>query len=269
LRNAWILEEELSSQEQARFRALLDYDKKEIDARNTKAPDHLNYMNRLETIISLVHKYEPGGLIGDFGCAQANVGLILAEEGYKVIAVDIDQTMLDYSERKHEHGDITWQQANILEADFPERSFDGVVLGELLEHCAYPEQVLRKVLSMLKPDGHLILTTPNGSMPFRREPPFSKFEDPETRKRLVEKQFGPGPEHHLFCLRKKDIQDIMPERYGIAECGYVATVLFNKYTSKAVKLMPKPSLRRLLRWSNQGFAKSRLSLHFYVVIEHL
>lgn len=53
---------------------------------------------------------------------------------------------------------------NIEEAAFPfaENQFDVVLFCEVLEHLqADPVKVLREIKRILKPDGHLILTTPN------------------------------------------------------------------------------------------------------------
>jgi len=45
---------------------------------------------------------------------------------------------------------------------FPDASFDAVLFCEVLEHLqADPIRVLRELKRVLKPDGHLILTTPN------------------------------------------------------------------------------------------------------------
>jgi hypothetical protein len=43
---------------------------------------------------------------------------------------------------------------------FPDASFDGIVLTEVLEHCANPFQAIAEVQRVLRPDGLLLVTSP-------------------------------------------------------------------------------------------------------------
>ena len=40
-------------------------------------------------------------------------------------------------------------------------SYDGVILGELLEHVSMPEKIIKEVYRILKPNRYLFITTPN------------------------------------------------------------------------------------------------------------
>ena len=44
---------------------------------------------------------------------------------------------------------------------FPDRTFDAVVMSELIEHIAQPELMLSEVARILTPEGALMLTTPS------------------------------------------------------------------------------------------------------------
>jgi SAM-dependent methyltransferase len=44
---------------------------------------------------------------------------------------------------------------------FAERAFDAVYAGEIIEHLVDPDGALRRWVRMLKPDGRLVVTTPN------------------------------------------------------------------------------------------------------------
>jgi SAM-dependent methyltransferase len=48
-----------------------------------------------------------------------------------------------------------------LELPFDLESFDVVLCGDVLEHLRDPERMLRRVRPLLRPDGRLVLTTPN------------------------------------------------------------------------------------------------------------
>src|SRR5207253_10239263 len=44
---------------------------------------------------------------------------------------------------------------------WPDRSFDVVICGDLIEHLRDPERFLVRVRPLLRPGGRLVLTTPN------------------------------------------------------------------------------------------------------------
>ena len=118
---------------------------------------------RLETVISLVNRFATTGkTVGDFASAQGNFGLLLAEQGYQVTAVDIKPEFLNYSLKKHTHGKFETVLANIIEYRH-HQPFDVVLLGEIIEHVAFPLDLLKSAYENLKPGGILVLTTPNGN----------------------------------------------------------------------------------------------------------
>jgi 2-polyprenyl-3-methyl-5-hydroxy-6-metoxy-1,4-benzoquinol methylase len=46
-------------------------------------------------------------------------------------------------------------------ADLPERGFDVVLLGDVLEHLAMPDETLLQLIQVLKPEGTLVISLPN------------------------------------------------------------------------------------------------------------
>lgn len=49
---------------------------------------------------------------------------------------------------------------NLLALPFPDGSFDGVLLTEVLEHCTHPMMAVGEVFRVLKPGGLLLVTSP-------------------------------------------------------------------------------------------------------------
>jgi SAM-dependent methyltransferase len=109
----------------------------------------------------------PNQRVLDIGCAQSPITPAAILLGHEVIGIDTD--FLNYS-----LPGLTFLHVNFLEADPGDQRFDVAVLCSVVEHIGIvgrygqhdiPDGDLRamhKVLSVLKPDGRLILTIPIG-----------------------------------------------------------------------------------------------------------
>lgn len=215
---------EIQDQLNKRYNQILSFDKIEIDNPDRYHPKRINYFDRLGKIISIIQKMFPNPSqikIGDFACAQSNLSLLLAELGYKVVAVDVNPIFVEYSKMKYEKGKIEWIVGNINELDFPASSLDMVVAGELIEHCAYPEEIIAKILNYVRPGGLLILTTPNGAKANTVLPTFEQVFNREERKIFERRQFRPGGEDHLFLFKLAEIAHVLPKETKIVEKGYL------------------------------------------------
>lgn len=247
MKNSYDLEGQLDT----KYHEILDYDKKEIDNPNKYHPMRLLYLNRIRTIISIIKRRFPIPeqiIIGDFACAQGNMSLILAELGYKVFAIDIKPTYIEYSKMKYEEGEIEWIVCNVDHLGFPENMLDVAILGELIEHCAYPEEIIEKVLKHVRPGGLLILTTPNGARIKTRLPTFKQVFLKEARRMFEERQFGPAGEDHLFLFKLEEIEYIVPKNVKIIDKGYLGgTILVNKYSQHFLELFPIQLVESVIR----------------------
>jgi 2-polyprenyl-6-hydroxyphenyl methylase/3-demethylubiquinone-9 3-methyltransferase len=84
--------------------------------------------------------------------------------------------------------------------------FDIVLCTELIEHVAHPDDLLRRLRALLNPEGHLVLTTPNGSFLGNRLPTFAQinsFSDLEQR------QFKPDSDGHLFLMTPGELRGLL------------------------------------------------------------
>jgi SAM-dependent methyltransferase len=59
------------------------------------------------------------------------------------------------------HPEAFWRYGSILDAELPESRFDVVYSYFVLEHCVYPERVLKRALQLVKPSGVLLLVFPD------------------------------------------------------------------------------------------------------------
>ena len=122
------------------------------------------YGKRLRFVDGAIQREFPGRKrsdlrILDIGCGNGSqLAIPLADGGYDVTAVDSHQPSIQRGRRlgpavKFHHGVVS---------DLPLSKFDCVIISEVLEHLAAPEQLLGMALPYLAEPGILIITVPNG-----------------------------------------------------------------------------------------------------------
>jgi len=98
-----------------------------------------------------------GKKILDVGCATGNYCLQLTQKGFKCVGVD---TNLKYIEKAISKGIIACVM-NALSLGFKDKSFDTVLLFEILEHVENPEKILKEVARIAKKN--ILITVPNNT----------------------------------------------------------------------------------------------------------
>jgi 2-polyprenyl-3-methyl-5-hydroxy-6-metoxy-1,4-benzoquinol methylase len=128
-------------------------------AKNSHAPTiRASYLRTAKSQVSLVRKHASGGSLLDIGCAQGFFLFTASQAGYKIKGIEISQDAAEYARR--EFG-LDVEPKAFEELRFPENHFDVVTLWQVLEHVPYPLSVLEEVHRILKPDGLVVVSTPN------------------------------------------------------------------------------------------------------------
>ena len=182
---------------------LWDHDRQELHNPDASDFRRLHYVCRFELVLSTIARHAPTGHVLDIGCAQGNFALALAERGYRVAAMDLRPSFLKYLQMKYERGALTCMAASIEHFPFRPAQFDVILLGEVLEHVAEPENLLATVAALLKPGGILLATTPNGERLHTGLPTLSKVVDREV---LKSRQFRPDADGHLFLFTRNELR---------------------------------------------------------------
>lgn len=116
------------------------------------------YHFKLHILRRYFNRYFRGRVL-DVGCGLSLFTQIRALRGLDITAGDIVPSQV--SARKKERADIHWAVFDAAAPPFRPESFDGIFAGEILEHLPRPQDALKQWNRMLRPDGILILTTPN------------------------------------------------------------------------------------------------------------
>lgn len=111
---------------------------------------------RIRTVVELVGQNKK---VLDLGCYEGTITQLIAQNQNEVLGVDFSGKALAITKERG----IRIYRADIEKDELPfrEKSFDVIVAAEVIEHVFDMRIVFEKIKKLLKPDGYLVLTTPN------------------------------------------------------------------------------------------------------------
>lgn len=227
------------------------YDREEIYDEIHCAGYAYAYKNRVKHTLDMVSKIAPpGSTILDLAGAQGNFSLTLAELGYDVVWNDLREELAGYVALKYERGKIRYLPGNIFDLK-NEEAYDLVLITEVIEHVAHPDQFLQQVSRLVKPGGWIVMTTPNGEYFRNTLPKFSDCADPSVFESV---QFKPNSDGHIFLLHQDEIYRIAAQcALTVLELSYFTTPLTSGHvkTESLLRIMPEASVEWLERQSKE------------------
>ncbi len=111
-----------------------------------------------QIILRFLSQFKSGGKMLDIGCGP---GFFLAEakaQGWRVQGVDLSGWA---KETARERFGIDVFQGDLAQARFADKSFDAVVMNDVIEHLEDPKAALQEIRRILKNDGILYVSTPD------------------------------------------------------------------------------------------------------------
>lgn len=101
----------------------------------------------------------------DAGCGIGYYSFELAKKfSCKVDGIDIDADDIELAKRINDLAQTTnvhFKVCDISELEFPDNTFDKIILSEVLEHVRDDKKIVSELRKILKPRGHLIISTPH------------------------------------------------------------------------------------------------------------
>jgi 2-polyprenyl-3-methyl-5-hydroxy-6-metoxy-1,4-benzoquinol methylase len=227
------------------------------------------YLNRFHGIIDRVKKYVPiGSTVLDVAAAQGNFSITLAELGYNMYWNDLRENLIDYVKLKKGDTDIHFQPGNVFDLKIGQQ-LDAVLITEIIEHVAHPDDFLNQIANLVKKDGLIFMSTPLGSYFLNKLPKFSDCADPSQ---YEAQQFKPNSDGHIFLLHLEEMKEMakkvnlqIVESYTFNNSltwGHLKIHLILKYIPKFI-INGFEKLVNVLPW----FIRKRLNSHMIVVFK--
>lgn len=247
----------------------------EMEKRRRQHPrsvENWYYINRLREIKRCLI---PGNVL-DVGSAEGLFSCELALEGWQVMALDIHSQLIRYLYQKTALNQlpISCAQADATALPIPDRAFDNIILGEILEHQVSPRTVLYEAGRVLRPGGRLIVTTP--VYPYFAQRSFLQWERSDV---FVEgAPEDKSPDRHVFEFTPEELKSLANTLgFDLVSFAFVGTRLWKSRLRTFKERIPLPDgllrlVDRLLIWLNEhlGISISRmprlLRIHQMVIV---
>ena len=116
---------------------------------------------RADEVIRMIHRHyngTPENLL-DIGPAEGKLTSVFLDSipGIKCTGLEFSQELIDACEDNR----LNMVQGDAMNPPFEDGSFDVIVATAIIEHVSNPGEFLRKIYSMLRPGGIVIITTPD------------------------------------------------------------------------------------------------------------
>jgi SAM-dependent methyltransferase len=149
--------------------------RKQVDeatlARMTRNEADMAFKRRVRTIFEWIDPQDHS-LILDMPCGRGfYLNMLRYASDCKLVGAELDWDVLQKAKANVGHlPDITLNNVNIYAMPYPDDTFDGAILSEILEHIERDVDGLREVYRVLKPGGVVAITVPNADYPFWWDP---------------------------------------------------------------------------------------------------
>lgn len=99
----------------------------------------------------------------DIGCGTGELAYLIAKKGAKnVVAVDYSTEAIVIAKQAYQHKNLRYE---CVDVSLIKDTFDVITLVGVLEHIDEPFVLLKRLKTLLKPKGSIIVTCPNWSNP--------------------------------------------------------------------------------------------------------
>jgi GT2 family glycosyltransferase/ubiquinone/menaquinone biosynthesis C-methylase UbiE/glycosyltransferase involved in cell wall biosynthesis len=153
----------------------------------------LEHYHRYAMVLSCI----VGKNVLDVACGEGYGSALMADTAGYVTGVDISPEAVSHATDNYKKNNLTYLQGSATNLQFSDNSFDVVVSFETIEHLAEQEQMIAELRRVLKPEGILILSSPN-------RPIYSEESDEHN-------------EYHVKELDFQELDNLLRQQFPVVE----------------------------------------------------
>lgn len=182
----------------------------------------IKHQKRKKVIIKLICEIlPPGSSILDIGSANGDISTELSLLNFRVEGIEpLSDSFKNAKKLAQKYKQNILFKQDRIEDIGEQKSYDLLVMGEILEHFYEPGIILKKLKKILKPNGRIIITVPNS---------------PSLRSRLKFGLLGifpdNNPEHKYYFDRRRFCEVVSKSGYNIFYFTTKYTNLYLKTTT--------------------------------------
>lgn len=107
-----------------------------------------------------IKKLNNFGYLLEIDCGNGTYTKLIEHAAEKITATDCSAEMVIEAKKKLANNEkIEVQQANCYELEFPDSTFDSVMMANLIHIIAEPQKAIQETVRVLKPNGTLVVTS--------------------------------------------------------------------------------------------------------------
>ena len=123
-------------------------------------------IKRLDFITEVLRNKLPSDAeVLDVGCGNGVISRSLGDKGFKVQGVDVSEKAIERARMLNKNSNVKFDVISAEQLVADGKQYHAVICSEVLEHLNNPQILLTTLRDILKDNGVLIVTVPNGKGP--------------------------------------------------------------------------------------------------------
>ena len=119
-----------------------------------------------ERLLALLGPPRPGARLLEIGCGAGDALAVASGLGWAAAGVDVSPRAVEAARRRFPALDVRVGSDEV--SDFPDGSFDAVLLLDVIEHLGRPHELVASVRRVLREGGRVLVVTPDAESPSAR-----------------------------------------------------------------------------------------------------
>ncbi len=182
---------------------------------------------------AVARQFTQGCTVLDAACGEGYGSSLMASVADKVVGVDISPDAVRHARSRYAHqSNLEFVEASCDKLPFPDASFDLAISFETIEHIETQQEFIAELTRVLRPDGVLILSSPNKRLYSDARDYHNEFHVRELYRNELEELLKPTFPHISWLGQKLLFHSaIWPENEACAGTEYLLSDTARRVTA--------------------------------------